>query len=317
MKRLVCEMCGSTDLIKQDGVFVCQSCGCKYSVEEAKKMMIEGTVRVDNSHMIENYLEMANNAYSSNNQAEAEEYCNKVIEIEPSNYQAWMLKGKAAGWQSTIQNNRIAESVSAFSKALSFAPEELKENLIEESKQEIANLCKALISLRADRFAKWPDQEETAGLIGDIATVMGTVVQFTAQADIVVPLVDIFGPAALSINGAVVQAYQNVILPEYKSDRFPFPDDDDFRKFLDRITFCTTVIESAINMCGEENEENIQRYKNLIFLHKEAINACSYDSEYVDLSEQWKVDMFNQQFAGKYIPDPRNNRAYYVKLTLN
>ena len=39
MKQLTCEMCGSTDLIKQDGFFVCQTCGCKYSVEEAKKMI--------------------------------------------------------------------------------------------------------------------------------------------------------------------------------------------------------------------------------------------------------------------------------------
>ena len=39
MKQLKCEMCGSAELIKQDGVFVCQSCGCKYSVEEAKKLM--------------------------------------------------------------------------------------------------------------------------------------------------------------------------------------------------------------------------------------------------------------------------------------
>ena len=46
MKQLTCEMCGSTDLMKQDGVFVCQSCGTKYSVEEAKKMMVEGTVDV-------------------------------------------------------------------------------------------------------------------------------------------------------------------------------------------------------------------------------------------------------------------------------
>lgn len=44
MKQLTCEMCGSTDLTKQDGVFVCQTCGTKYSVEEAKKMMVEGTV---------------------------------------------------------------------------------------------------------------------------------------------------------------------------------------------------------------------------------------------------------------------------------
>lgn len=46
MKRLTCEMCGSTDLIKEDGVFVCQSCQCRYSVEEARKLMIEGTVEV-------------------------------------------------------------------------------------------------------------------------------------------------------------------------------------------------------------------------------------------------------------------------------
>ena len=47
MKQLTCEMCGSTDLLKQEGVFVCQTCGTKYSVEEAKKMMIEGTVQVE------------------------------------------------------------------------------------------------------------------------------------------------------------------------------------------------------------------------------------------------------------------------------
>ena len=38
MKALTCEMCGSTNLLKDNGVFVCQSCGTKYSVEEAKKM---------------------------------------------------------------------------------------------------------------------------------------------------------------------------------------------------------------------------------------------------------------------------------------
>ena len=53
MKRLVCEMCGGTDLVKQDGVFVCQNCGTKYSVEEAKKMMIEGTVKIDGTVKVE------------------------------------------------------------------------------------------------------------------------------------------------------------------------------------------------------------------------------------------------------------------------
>ena len=40
MKQLTCEMCGGTDLIKDGGVFVCQTCGCKYSIEEAIKEKI-------------------------------------------------------------------------------------------------------------------------------------------------------------------------------------------------------------------------------------------------------------------------------------
>lgn len=53
MNELICEMCGSNDIVKQDGLYVCQSCGTKYSAEEARKMMsggtveVEGTVRID------------------------------------------------------------------------------------------------------------------------------------------------------------------------------------------------------------------------------------------------------------------------------
>lgn len=55
MKAIKCELCGSGDLIKENGVFVCQHCGTKYSLEEAKKLMVEisgsvdvqGTVKID------------------------------------------------------------------------------------------------------------------------------------------------------------------------------------------------------------------------------------------------------------------------------
>ena len=39
MKQLTCEMCGSGEIIKKDGVYVCQHCGTQYTVEEAKKLM--------------------------------------------------------------------------------------------------------------------------------------------------------------------------------------------------------------------------------------------------------------------------------------
>ena len=314
MKQLACEMCGSNNMVKQNGMFVCQDCGTKYSVEEARKMMVEGTVRVDNSHMIENYLEMARNAKDAGNNTEAETYCNKAIEIDPNNYKAWMIKGEAAAWQSTLQNSRIGEGVSAFAKGITNAPEEEREELTEYAKEQIKRLSTAMISLRADRFAKWPDAEESAGFISDLTSVLGTVVNFLTQTGSLIPVSEIMAPIATQINQSVVKAYQSVIKLEYKSDRYPWPDDDDFRKYIERIGYCTTLVEKAIDICNDDDDEDIQRYENLVFLHKEAINACSYDSKYVDLDEPWKVNFYNSK-PGLYLV-ARENRVYFKKLSL-
>ena len=39
MPVIICELCGSNDIQKQDGLYVCQHCGTKYTVEEAKKLI--------------------------------------------------------------------------------------------------------------------------------------------------------------------------------------------------------------------------------------------------------------------------------------
>ena len=95
MKRLTCEMCGSTDLIKQDGVFVCQTCGCKYSIEEAKKMMVEGTVdvsgstvKVDNERKIENLRTLAERAKAEGDTETAAKYFEELLKEDPNNWEA-------------------------------------------------------------------------------------------------------------------------------------------------------------------------------------------------------------------------------------
>ena len=96
MKQLTCEMCGSTDLIKQDGVFVCQSCGIKYSVEEAKKMMVEvegtvevtGTVKVDTSERLKNLYALARRAKEDNNAVDAARYYNEIRVEDPNSWEA-------------------------------------------------------------------------------------------------------------------------------------------------------------------------------------------------------------------------------------
>ena len=95
MKQLVCEMCGSTDLIKENGVFVCQSCGCKYSVEEAKKMMIEGTVdvsgskvKVDNAERLKNLHQLADRAKEENDTENAAKYFEQILLEDPNDWEA-------------------------------------------------------------------------------------------------------------------------------------------------------------------------------------------------------------------------------------
>ena len=95
MKQLTCEMCGSTDLVKQDGVFVCQSCGTKYSVEEAKKMMVEGTVdvsgstvKIDTSDELENLYQIARRAKNEKNAENAAKYYDMILMKHPTSWEA-------------------------------------------------------------------------------------------------------------------------------------------------------------------------------------------------------------------------------------
>ena len=87
-------MCGSTNLIKEGGVFVCQSCGTKYSVEEAKKMMVEGTVdvkgtvKVDTSDELNNLYEIARRAKDSDNSENATKYYDMILVKDPSSWEA-------------------------------------------------------------------------------------------------------------------------------------------------------------------------------------------------------------------------------------
>lgn len=85
MKQMVCEMCGGTDLQKEDGVFVCKSCGCKYSIEEAKKMMVE----VDNTKKLANLYERARKSLEVDDLEHAAEYYKQILDENPNDWEAY------------------------------------------------------------------------------------------------------------------------------------------------------------------------------------------------------------------------------------
>lgn len=84
MKAMVCEMCGSNNLVKQDGMYVCQHCGTKYSPDDAKKLLVE----VDNSKKLENYYKLARQAKNNDNSADAAKYYDLIRQDNPNDWEA-------------------------------------------------------------------------------------------------------------------------------------------------------------------------------------------------------------------------------------
>lgn len=130
MKAIVCEMCSSRDVVKQDGFFVCQSCGTKYSTEDAKKLMIEvaGTVDVTGSTVSVNYtaqskksLENARRAMSKEDWDETEKYYDLVEQNDPSNIEAIFYSAYAKAMNTLVVEDifRRKQVFTSFSKSIS------------------------------------------------------------------------------------------------------------------------------------------------------------------------------------------------------
>ena len=98
MKAIQCKVCGSSELTKKDGVFVCDYCGTKYSLDEVRKMMIEGTVevtgtvRIDSSEQNRGKIQLALDAYIDMDYDRADALADEVILNDSTLSDAWYIK---------------------------------------------------------------------------------------------------------------------------------------------------------------------------------------------------------------------------------
>lgn len=75
----------------------------------------------NNNIKIDNYFELANEAFNNNDYKTIELYCNKILEEAPRDYPnlsfVWFMKGYAVGFQSTVRNLRHRRSYRMFFKS--------------------------------------------------------------------------------------------------------------------------------------------------------------------------------------------------------
>lgn len=87
-----CEICESTNVVKQDGVFVCQKCGTKYSVEEAKKLFVEDQPIKNNVGSVDNLTKRLFLFLEDKNWKDADLVCEKILDIDSENATAYLGK---------------------------------------------------------------------------------------------------------------------------------------------------------------------------------------------------------------------------------
>lgn len=88
MKKMQCEVCGSTEIKKvSDGIFECQSCGVQYNNTEVKKLLVEvtGKVKIDHSEEVENNIKRAEQYAEVGNDTKAAEYYNAALDMDADN----------------------------------------------------------------------------------------------------------------------------------------------------------------------------------------------------------------------------------------
>lgn len=77
----------------------------------------------EKAQMIQNLFILAQTAYDSENYIDAEQYANRIIEIDATNCDAWLMKGNCAG-KNQMGNFRLVESINCWNTCLSNAKKE-------------------------------------------------------------------------------------------------------------------------------------------------------------------------------------------------
>lgn len=160
MNALVCELCNSNELVKENGVYVCQHCGTKYTVEEARKLLVEGkmdvsgsTVKLDNSAFLEKQLVNARRAYDKQDWEEVAKYYNLVEQNAPDCMEAVFFSayGKAMHTLTTKDYDKRESAFKVLRNSISII-NDCFETTNEDKETVLATIADAVLKLSTMRY---------------------------------------------------------------------------------------------------------------------------------------------------------------------
>jgi tetratricopeptide (TPR) repeat protein len=237
---------------------------------------------------------MASNASQAGNYAEAESYCNKIIEINPKHSRAWQLKGTAAGWQSTLANVRIEESMNCFNNAIEYANSEEADEVKSAIANDAYSLSVAIVQLACNHFSEFPDNDtyETVSTHTDLVTLGMS------------HIVDTCGGNREELNRHIASIVVETAFETYQILRTEYineshPSEYEWKRYREGGDGCLWLLRDVL--CGDviTAKDKISYYKRMINMQQELTNSCSwtysdggYTVEYAltDEAKKYRID---------------------------
>lgn len=148
-KAAKCPNCaGDIQVPEERDTAKCMYCGSDIVVREAIKLAAS-EINLDN------IFRLADEAVNSNNYSEAYNYYTKILEREPDNYKAWYGKAISAGWQSTLNDLRLLETITGIENAIKYVPDNEKNELKIKAALSMNQIAVAVYNLAYKNFTTY------------------------------------------------------------------------------------------------------------------------------------------------------------------
>ena len=403
MKKIVCDLCGESDFVKLAGMFECQVCGAKYTIEEARGMFVEvpdtpssksgtqvskapanesyedetpvmapkgptivrkvilgkpasastndsktaksiisqvkkpqspepvmkpghgqpapvkkvvvlkptttpqkpaaampkkpapavkpelKTVGVGTAQMIENLFILSQNAYDSENYVDAENYANRVIELDATNSDAWIMKGNCAGKQTTPTNFRFKECVNCWNTALQNAGEADFEDYQFTVRQNVIDSMIAYVLRSSMEFKRQPTDENFAK-VKETIDIVDPIIRLANQT-FGVDLVAYEDKLASNVS-AVVTAVSKTAIQAF-GKKAETQTDAAYAKFVATQDACINAWDYLMDVAKKHGTVTAI-LSNIIKMHEAIIRNCGHKVSGTKIKESVKCSMSEQ-----------------------
>lgn len=258
-------------------------------VEPKPKPDLANTVGVGTAQMIENLFILSQSAFDSENYIDAENYANRVIELDATNSDAWIMKGNCAGKQTTPTNFRFKESINCWNNALQNAGEDEFEDYQFTVRQNVIDTMVAYVLRSSMDFKKNPTDENFAK-VKETVDVVDPIVRLANQT-FGVDLVAYEDKLASNIS-AVVTAISKTAIQAF-GKRAETQTDPAYAKFVATQDACINAWDYLMDIAKKHGTVTAI-LSNIVKMHEAIIRNCGHKISGNKVKESVKCSMSEQ-----------------------